>query len=138
MTVVIDTNAILPLLGLRQRLSAILDAWTTGRFAWAISSEILLEYEEIVQPRIGRLRWEQFVMLLDAVETRRGNLLRITPHFHFLAIPADADDDKFADCAITADADYIITEDRHFDALIGTGYKPQPITPSEFIHRFLS
>ena len=68
MTVVIDTNAILPLLGLRQRLSAILDAWTMGRFAWAISSEILLEYEEIVQPRIGRVRWEQFAMLLDAVE----------------------------------------------------------------------
>ena len=137
MTVVIDTNAILPLLGLRQPFSSILDAWIAGRFIWAISNEILLEYEEIVQPRIGQLRWQQFVALLDAVETRRGNLLRITPHFRFRAIPADADDDKFADCAITADADYIITEDRHFDALIGAGYKPQPITPTEFIRRFL-
>ena len=106
-------------------------------FIWAISNEVLLEYEEIVQPRIGRLRWQQFVALLDAVETRRGNLLRISPHFRFRAIPADADDDKFADCAITADADYIITEDRHFDALIGAGYKPQPITPAEFIRLFL-
>ena len=59
MTVVIDTNTILPLLGLRQPLAAILDAWTAGRFAWAVTGEILLEYEEIVQPRIGRLRWQQ-------------------------------------------------------------------------------
>lgn len=44
---------------------------------------------------------------------------------------------KFSDCAITAEADYIVTEDRHFQALIGSGYKPQPITPAEFIQRHL-
>ena len=29
----------------------------------------------------------------------------------------DKDDDKFVDCAITAGADYIVTEDSHFDHL---------------------
>ncbi len=42
-----------------------------------------------------------------------------------------------ADCAITAAADYIVTEDRHFEALRNSGYQPQPITPEEFIPRFL-
>ena len=75
--------------------------------------------------------------LLDAVEVRRRNLLRIAPHFRFHALPADPDDDKIADCAIAANANWIITEDRHFDPLLGSGYQPQPITPEKFIRRFI-
>ena len=36
--------------------------------------------------------------------------------FHLLS-DIDKDDDKFVDCAITAGADYIVTEDSHFDRL---------------------
>ncbi len=36
--------------------------------------------------------------------------------FHLLS-DVDKDDDKFVDCAITAGADYIVTEDSHFDRL---------------------
>ena len=37
--------------------------------------------------------------------------------FHLLS-NIDKDDDKFVDCAITAGADYIVTEDSHFDILL--------------------
>lgn len=67
----------------------------------------------------------------------RDAILRVSPTFRFHLIGADADDDKFADCAIAAEADYIVTEDRHFDALRGSGYKPQPVTPEEFIRGHL-
>ncbi len=137
MTVVIDTNAVLPMLGLRHRFSAILDAWTIGRFDWALSTEILLEYEEIVASRIGPARWRDFISLLEVVAVRHGNLRRISPQFRFRVISADPDDDKFVDCAIVADAECIITEDGHFDVLAGAGYRPQPISPQEFIRRFL-
>ncbi|WP_417570360.1 PIN domain-containing protein [Phocaeicola coprocola] len=30
---------------------------------------------------------------------------------------ADQDDNKFVDCAITANAEYIVTEDHHFNEL---------------------
>ena len=36
--------------------------------------------------------------------------------FHLLS-NIDKDDDKFVDCAITAGADYIVTEDSHFNHL---------------------
>ena len=36
--------------------------------------------------------------------------------FHLLS-DVDKDDDKFVDCAITAGADYIVTEDSHFERL---------------------
>ena len=44
----------------------------------------------------------------------------------------------FADCAITAHADYLITEDQHFNVLRGSGYPVQPVTPAEFIRRHLT
>ena len=37
-------------------------------------------------------------------------------HFHLLS-DIDKDDDKFVDCAITTSADYIVTEDNHFNHL---------------------
>ena len=49
----------------------------------------------------------------------------------------DPDDNKFSDCAIVAEADHIITSDRHFAVLTAAGYGPQPITPAEFISRYL-
>ena len=126
------------MLGLRHPFSAILDAWTAGRFVWALTTEILLEYEEIVAARVGPARWQDFISLLDMVAARHGNLRRVSPQFRFRIISADPDDDKFADCAIVADAEWVLTEDGHFGALVGSSYRPQPISPREFIRRFLS
>ncbi len=62
----------------------------------------------------------------------------VNPHYQFQIIADDPDDNKFTDCAIAAHADYIITEDKHFAPLANAGYKPQPITPLEFIRLHLS
>lgn len=68
---------------------------------------------------------------------RIGSLIQVSPTFFFRTISADRDDDKFADCAIAANADFIITSDQHFHVLIGSGYRPQPITPEAFITQHL-
>ena len=138
MTVVIDTNALLPALAVQHRFGAILDAWIDGRFALALSTEILLEYEEILPPRLGRDRWNEFLDLLELVPQLHDNLRRVSPSFRFRLITGDADDDKFADCAIAAGAEWIITEDAHFAVLESSGHQPRAITPAEFIARFLS
>ena len=138
MIVVIDTNALLPTLCTTHPFHVIFQAWARGEFAWALTTEAMLEYEEIARPRLGDLRWNHFTRILERVGRRHKNVIHIAPTFRFRTITHDADDDKFADCAITAEADYIITEDRHFQALIGSGYKPRPITPEEFLRRHLS
>ena len=38
-------------------------------------------------------------------------------YVHFELLPADEDDNKFVDCAIAADAEYIVTNDKHFNPL---------------------
>ena len=32
-------------------------------------------------------------------------------------LPADSDDNKFVDCAVASDAEYIVTNDKHFNPL---------------------
>ena len=46
----------------------------------------------------------------------------------------DKDDDKFVDCAIAADADFIVTEDGHFNVLTNLGFPPvRVVTLDEFM-----
>lgn len=138
MTVVIDTNVLLQMRKQGNRCWPIMQAWAGGRFFWAVSNEIMFEYQEIVEQRTKADGWRKTTAVFDFVETIRPGCMRlISPTFRFHLITACEDDNKFADCAITAEADWIITEDRHFDALIGSGHKPQPIAPEEFISRIL-
>ena len=138
MIVVLDTNVVLQARSPLHDFHPILEAWKNGSFSVAVSTGILLEYEEVIAAKTGAERWRNFATFLDAVAMSEGNLIAISPSFRFRLVAADPDDDKFADCAIAAEADYIITNDRHFDALKNAGYKPQPITPDEFIRWHLS
>ena len=78
-----------------------------------VSSEILVEYEEILQ-RLTDLRTAKYVIELII---NNPYTLFITPYFKFNLITADLDDNKYIDCAISANAKYIVTEDHHFDVL---------------------
>ena len=138
MTVVIDTNVVLAMFKRGHPYRPIFDAWAAGRLRWAISTEVMLEYEETA----ARMTHPAYIALvfqtMDAVESARQNLNRVSPSFRFHLITGDADDNKFADCAIAAEADFIITEDRHFEVMRGSGHKPQPVTPEEFTRLHLS
>jgi predicted nucleic acid-binding protein len=66
---------------------------------------------------------------MDLADLTSGNLIRSTPSFHFQIITADADDNIFTDCAVTAGADYLITEDSHFAHYGRLDTKPSPLRP---------
>ena len=135
MILCLDTNTVVQALAQHHPFHPILDAWVDGRVTWAVSTPILLEYEEVLTRISGPARWRKLGRLMDLAELTSGNLLRVTPSFRFHVVAADPDDDIFSDCAITAGADFLITEDRHFAPLADAGYKPRPITPQEFIAR---
>ncbi len=137
MIVVVDTNAVLGAFTEGHAHRPVLDAWLDGRLTWAVSTQILFEYEEILTRSSGQERAAKALHLIE-VMADADLCRRIVPHFQWHLIVADPDDNKFADCAIAAEAEWIITEDAHFDALKNSGHKPQPITPVEFIARFLS
>jgi putative PIN family toxin of toxin-antitoxin system len=76
-----------------------------GKYTLCVSNEILEEYEEIISSHMSP------VVAKLAVETilRANNTLRVDAQFRFQLIESDPDDNKFVDCAIAANADYIVT-----------------------------
>ncbi len=138
MTVVLDTNALVQLFGQASPLAPLKRALLDGRLVLAVSTPVLLEYEEVICRQAGRARWEDVARMFTLIGLLHGTLREVTPAYRFRAITADADDDAFADCAMAANADYILTEDQHFNVLRGSGYAVQPVTSEEFIRQHLS
>jgi predicted nucleic acid-binding protein len=58
-------------------------------------------------------------------------MLLITPWYKWNLIAADHDDNKFADCALNAGADYIVTNDHHFNVLKTLGFPPVTVVNIE-------
>src|SRR5580692_2154414 len=117
MIVCLDTNTVVQALAEGHVYHPILDAWVAGKVTWAVSTEVLLEYEEVLTRLSGASRWRKLARLMDLAELTSSNLLRVTPAFRFHIVTVDPDDNIFTDCAVTAGANYLITEDQHFAAL---------------------
>ena len=137
MIVCLDTNTVVQALAQHHPFHSILDARVAGHLTWVVSTPILLEYEEVLTRLSGPARWRKLARLMDLAELTSGNLLRVTPSFQFRIVTADADDNIFSDCAITAQADYLLTEDAHFAPLANAGYKSRPLSPQQFIAQFV-
>lgn len=137
MIVVLDTNALVQVFGVRSPFLPLQQAILDGRVALAFSTAILLEYQEVLTRYGGPGRWLRVWQVLEMTEQLHDNLRRVEPAYYWRLIAADPDDDKFCDCAIAAEAEWIVTEDAHFDVLKNSGHKPQPITPEAFIREVL-
>jgi uncharacterized protein len=137
MTACLDTGVFLQIFGRKRPFHPILRALLDGRITLAVSTEILLEYEEIVTRLSGAERWRDVSALLEVLRHLHGNVRHVEPQFRFGVISIDPDDNKFCDCAIAAEVNFVIVEDNHFDALNSAGYKPKPIKPDEFIRQYL-
>ena len=82
-----------------------------GKYQLILSEEILHEYEEILlehsNQKIAALVMEILIESPDVIYKRI--------YYRWNAITADEDDNKFFDVAIAANADYIVTNDGHFN-----------------------
>jgi putative PIN family toxin of toxin-antitoxin system len=137
MTACLDTGVFLQIFGRKQPFHPILRALLDGRLTLAVSAEILFEYQEVTTRLSGAERWRDMAALLDLLAQLHGNIRHVEPKFRFNVISIDPDDNKFCDCAIAAEANFVVAEDNHFDVLKSAGYKPKPIKPEEFIRQYL-
>ena len=111
MKVVLDTNCILQIVFPQSYHKEVWDALVARKYTICVSNEILLEYREILERRTGSALFAEEVV--EAILSM-PNTERVAPSFHFHLITADPDDNKFVDCAITAGATFIVSNDRHF------------------------
>jgi uncharacterized protein len=114
MKIVLDTNVLVNSFLKRSKNYWIWKALEDQQLTLCVTTDILLEYEEIITKRFDDPLLATFV--LDALQLM-PNLLYIRKDIFFRLIPQDQDDEKFVDCAIAISADYLVTNDRHFSPL---------------------
>lgn len=124
----LDTNVVLNALFRRLPYQHILRNLMDGRYQLCLSSEILLEYEEKIVEIFSQNTADT---LLDAFSIST-NVFQVEPHFRFNFIK-DLDDNKFVDCAFSANCHFIVSDDRGFKVLKNMDFpKIEVLTLAEF------
>ncbi len=111
--IVLDTNSLIQCIPSKSRYRQIWNSFTDGTNELCVSGEILNEYEEILERLAGV---DTAKLIIETILNNPYTLL-FTPYYHFNLIKSDPDDNKFVDCAVVANAKFIVTEDRHFDCV---------------------
>jgi len=134
MKVVIDTNVLLVSLPKKSKYRLIFEGFLDKTFELLITNEILMEYEEIISAYTNKLVSENVIKMLLA----SPNVRKVEVFYKWNLIINDKDDNKFTDCAIAGNADYIVSEDRHFDIIKEIEFpKLTLVSINEFIEKLL-
>ncbi len=133
--VVIDTNVLLVCISSLSTIHELFTAIGRGDIELCVTNEIISEYLEVFSIHRGSEKATEIVdLILDA-----PCIVMTVVYYRWNLISKDPDDNKFVDCAIAAGADYIITEDKHFNVLSSIEFpKIQVISSSDFISQYLN
>jgi len=113
MVVVIDTNCLLASIPPQSSHYWLYVAFKEQRFEWLISNEVMAEYEEKLAKRYS----EKTANLVLSILSVAPNVIFDEPYFKWNLVESDPDDNKFADLTIAGNADYLVTNDKHFNPL---------------------
>ena len=111
--IVLDTNCLIAILSRRGNYYPVWQGLHQGKYILCVSNEILEEYEEILSQKTNAVIASNVIQVL----INSPFVEFINTYFHFHLIEKDKDDNKFVDCAIAANAHYIVSEDAHFKQL---------------------
>jgi len=121
--VVIDTNVLLVSVSSRSKYHWLYQAILEQKIQIAFTNEILTEYEEQLSTHWNSTVASNVIRSLTELATS----LHITVYYNLDIIKTDVDDNKFVDCAFAANAEYIVTNDSHFNILKTIGFPSIPV-----------
>ncbi len=110
--VVIDTNVLLVSISTRSSLHWILQELKNGSYTLCVTTDILSEYAEIIERHMGQKASEAVLSIIEHL----ADVKFITTYYRFNLLK-DKDDNKFVDCAIAANAEFIVSHDSDFKIL---------------------
>ncbi len=113
MRIVLDTNCLLISIPKKSKYRIVFDSLLQKKFTLVISNEILSEYEEKISEKSNALVAKNISEML----TTLSNVEKRDVYYRWNLIQRDYDDNKFVDCAIAGNVDYLVTNDTHFSAL---------------------
>lgn len=113
MRIVLDTNSLIQSIPPASPFRKVWDSIESGENILCVTNEIIDEYAEVLyrlaSPKVAA------DIITTIIDSRYVEF--VTPYYHFNLITVDPDDNKFVDCAIAANARYIVTNDHHYDVL---------------------
>lgn len=111
--IVLDTNVLLVSISSRSHAHWIFQKLIHGEFDLYITNEMLLEYEEVISEKYNDH------VAKDVVRTllKLPNVYQQIIYYHWNLISEDPDDNKFVDCAVSANAHYLVSHDRDLNVL---------------------
>lgn len=118
MRVVLDTNIFLVSIPPQSTQHLIFQKLLEKEYELLVSSDILLEYEEILAQRANPIIAKHAFLVLENLP----NVIKVENHFRWNLIEVDKDDNKFVDAAFNGNADYLVSNDRHFNILKSTDF----------------
>ena len=110
MKVVIDTNVLVATINRNNFEFFIYEAFVQEQFEWVVSTEILIEYEEILTQMYSE-KIAKYV--LNILETSPA-VVMAEPYYKWGIISDDPDDNKFSDLALNVNAYCLVSKDKHF------------------------
>jgi len=134
MKIVLDTNCLLPSIFGNSPYNWLWEAFCENQFTLCCTTDIIQEYEELLADFYSPEISESVINTI----TNAPNLEQVIPYYKWNLIPADPDDNKFVDCALNVGADYLVTNDRHFNILKMTGFPPIKIVDIETFKTLLN
>ena len=128
--IVLDTNCLLQVLPSKSIYHKLWTDVLDGKISLCVNTDILEEYEEVLARKTTP---EIATNIVEAIANLTTTTMQNT-YVHFELLPADSDDNKFVDCAVASDAEYIVTNDKHFNPLKSIPWpKVEIIKIAEFI-----
>lgn len=118
--IVLDTNCLLQIVSRRSIDHHVWEGFLNGDYNLCVSTEIIEEYEEIIAQKMS----PHVATLLVELILRSPFTLRFDAHYRWGLIKQAPDDNKFVDCALIANADYIVSDDSHFNVLFEIPFPP--------------
>ena len=113
MKIVLDTNCLLVSVQEYSNFFWLWQAFRDKKFVLCYTDEILNEYQEILSHYYS-VALAKYV--IDAI-LNAPHAEPIIVYYKWQLIAADPDDNKFVDCAVSANTNYIVTNDKHFKVL---------------------
>ncbi len=118
MIIIIDTNILVSAAISGRKPESVIN-WIINQpdYQWVVSEEILAEYQQVLNRRKFKLTDIQKEKWLKLIQNST-KLIDVASEFDF---PRDQKDAKFLACAISANADFLITGDRDFTEVQNLG-----------------
>lgn len=130
MKVVVDSNIFIICLNPLSTYNSVFTDLVRGKYSLYISTDISFEYLEIFNQKFQQTKAKTISRFLSEC----NYVIDIKIYYYWNLITIDPDDNKFVDCAIAGNADYIVTSDKHYNILKNIGFpKVECITIEEFI-----